>query len=529
MRKFIAFLLAAQCAWLTARSQINDSLPYWQQQVNYKILVALDDKNHTLKGNETIEYTNHSPDKLTFIWFHLWPNAYKNENTAYAKQVFRDEEGKKKWNSMKDKGYIDSLDFFVNGKKANTEKDEHAIDLLKLLLPEPLQPGAAITITTPFFVKIPTYASRSGHLDQSYMICQWYPKPAVYDQKGWHPISYLDQGEFYSEFGNFDVSITVPAAYVIGATGTLQNDDELKRYKELGRRNNNADHDLARYTPVSAAEKTLQYKCDNVHDFAWFADKEFIVRYDTAQLVSGKIIDVFTYGYEKGNKNWSKSVYYVEDAIRHYSDWVGEYPFSIAQAVEGPKNVSSGGMEYPTITLITSPEADEPQLDGVITHEVGHNWFYSMLGSNERDHAWMDEGINTYFQFRYEAEKYRANSIFGNAIPQEIKNKPLPEFQAAIYNALSQIPMEEAIETPSANFPDKEKYAIVEYFKTAIWMYIVELSVGATNMDKVMKAYFNDWKFKHPYPENLKAEFEKELHMKFDDIFNMLNKKGKFD
>ena len=524
MRKFLLLLLS-HLLLATSHSQQN----YWQQNVNYKIQVALNDKDHSLKGNVTIEYTNNSPDKLDFIWFHLWPNAYKNENTAYAKQVFRDEGGKKRWKNMKDKGYIDSLDFFVNGKKAVTEKNDKAIDILKVLLPETLQPGEKIAVTTPFYVKIPTYSSRSGHIDQSYMICQWYPKPAVYDKKGWHPISYLDQGEFYSEFGNFDVSITVPSAYVIGATGTLQNEDELARYKEMGKRNNYADHDLVKYSPGSVVEKTLRYKCDNIHDFAWFADKEFIVRYDTAQLASGKIIDVFTYGYEKGNKNWPKSVSYIEDAIRHYSNWIGEYPFSIAQAVEGPPNVMSGGMEYPTITLITSPDADEPKLDGVIAHEVGHNWFYGILGSNERDHAWMDEGVNTYFQFRYEAVKYRANSIFGDLIPSELKTKPLPDFLGALYNAMSQIPMEEAIETPSEDFSDKEKYGAVIYLKTAIWMYIVELSVGPDKMDKVMKAYFNDWKFKHPYPEDLKAEFEKELNMKFDDIFSLLNKKGKFD
>ena len=510
-------------------SVVNGQLQYWQQNVNYKIQVALNDKDHSLKGNVSIEYTNNSPDKLDFIWFHLWPNAYKNENTAYARQIFRDADGKKRWKAMKDNGYIDSLDFIVNGKNAATEKNEKDIDIIKILLPETLQPGGKITITTPFFVKIPTYSSRSGHLDQSYIICQWYPKPAVYDSKGWHPIPYLDQGEFYSEFGSFDVSITVPSAYVIGATGVLQNENELNKYKELGKKNNYADHDLAKYSPVAGTVKTLQYKCDNIHDFAWFADKEFIVRYDTAQLTSGKIIDVFTYSYEKGNKNWIKSVSYVEDAIRHYSNWIGEYPYSIAQAVEGPKNVMSGGMEYPTITLITSPDADEPKLDGVIAHEVGHNWFYGILGSNERDHAWMDEGINTYFQFRYEAEKYKANSIFGDAIPQEIKNKSLPEFLNAIYNTMSQIPMDEPIETPSADFPDKDSYAMVEYLKTAIWMYIVELTVGTQNLDKVMQAYFNDWKFKHPYPENLKAEFEKELNLKFDDIFNMLKKKGNLD
>ncbi len=508
----------------------NSQSGYWQQQVDYKINVTLNDNAHTLKGDISFDYTNNSPDKLDYIWFHLWPNAYKNETTAYAKQIFRDKEGKKRWKEMKDRGYIDSLDFMANGEKLKTEIDKDNIDIIKVYLSKPLQPGEKIAITTPFFVKIPTYSSRSGHLDQSYMICQWYPKPAVYDRKGWHPIPYLDQGEFYSEFGNFDVSITIPSAYVVGATGLLQNIEELTKYKEAGKRNNNATSDLARYNNTSsAATKTLQYKCGNIHDFAWFADKDFIVRYDTARLSSGKIIDIFTYSYENGNKLWRNSTSYVEDAVRNYSNWIGEYPYPLAQAVEGPKNVMSGGMEYPTITLITSPDADEPRLDAVIAHEVGHNWFYSILASNERDHAWMDEGMNTYFQFRYEAQKYKSNSIFGDAIPEEVKSKPLKDFESAVYMALSQIPMEEAIETPSADFEDKDKYGMVVYLKTAIWMYIVEVSIGTENLDKVIKAYYNDWKFKHPYPEDLKAAFEKQLNMKFDDIFNLLNKKGKFD
>jgi Peptidase family M1 domain len=524
--KKILLTLSANCLLLIANCQLNN---YWQQQVNYTIDVTLNDNNHTLKGNLSLVYTNNSPDKLDYIWFHLWPNAYKNETTAYAKQIFRDEEGKKRWKEMTDKGSIEGLDFIVNGEKAKAETDHDNPDIMKVFLPKTLQPGGKVTITTPFLVKIPTYSSRSGHIDQSYMICQWYPKPAVYDRKGWHPIPYLDQGEFYSEFGNFDVSITLPSSYVVGATGTLQNQDELNIYKELGKKNINIDSNLVRYTPiVTTPTKTLQYKGGNIHDFAWFADKDFIIRYDTAQLGSGTIIDVFTYASVIGNKNWAKSVSYVEDAIRHYSNWIGEYPYPVAQAVEGPKNLMSGGMEYPMITLITSPNAKEPELDGVIAHEVGHNWFYGILASNERDHAWMDEGINTFFQFRYEAEKYRANSVFGDDIPAEVKAKSLPDFLGTLYKVMSQIPMEGAIETPSADFENKEKYGVVIYLKTAIWMFIVESALGADKMDNVIKAYYTKWKFKHPYPEDLKAVFETQLNMKMDDLFGLLNKTGKF-
>lgn len=519
-----SLLLIAISLHLTAFSQ------YWQQQTDYKIEVALNDQQHTLKGFLTLDYTNNSPDKLDYIWFHLWPNAYKNDNTAYARQIFRDKDGKKRWKEMKDKGSMDSLDFTVNGVKAKTEAHPEHIDIIKLILPTTLAPGTKTTITTPFFVKIPTYSSRSGHLGQSYIICQWYPKPAVYDSKGWHPMPYLDQGEFYSEFGNFDVKITLPSTYVIGATGILQDANELNKYRDLGMANHGADRKPAKYSPlVSSPVKTLQYKGENIHDFAWFADKEFVIRYDTAQLPSGKIIDVFTYGYEKGNKHWLNSTSYVEDAIRHYSTWVGEYPYPVAQAVEGPQNVMSGGMEYPMITLITSPTADEPRLDAVIAHEVGHNWFYGILGSNERKHAWMDEGMNTYYQFRYEAEKYKSNSIFGDMLPNEVKEKPLAEFQGLIYNALSQLPMEEAIETHSADFPDKDKYGTVVYIKTAIWMYILELTIGQNKLNDAVKSYYQEWKFKHPYPEDFKAAIEKEIGMKADKLFEILNKKGPLD
>lgn len=523
MKKTLLLLLAASSLQLSAFSQ------YWQQQTNYTIDIALNDIAHTLKGSLTLEYTNNSPDKLDFIWFHLWPNAYKNENTAYAKQVLRDTSGRKRWDDMKDKGYIDSLAFTVDGKKATIQADPTNIDIVKLLLPKPLQPGGKVVIKTPFFVKIPTYSSRSGHIDQSYIICQWYPKPAVYDRKGWHPIPYLDQGEFYSEFGSFDVKITVPSAYVVGATGTLQNTEELNAYKQIGKMNDTHTVVKKYMPPAASLQKTLHYKGDNIHDFAWFADKDFIIRYDTAQLASGKTIDVFTYSYENGNKNWTKSTSYVEGAIRSYSNWVGEYPYPTAQAVEGPKNLMSGGMEYPMITLITSPEADEPMLDGVIGHEVGHNWFYGILASNERDHAWMDEGINTYYQFRYEAYKYKANSVFGNEIPAEVKNRPNKEFQQLIYSVMgSQIPMEQPIETHSASFPDKETYGIVVYLKTAVWMFMVESMVGSEKLDDVIKAYYNNWKFKHPYPEDLKAEFSKQLNsIDVDKLFDLLNKKGK--
>ncbi|HYG37049.1 MAG TPA: M1 family metallopeptidase [Cytophagales bacterium] len=500
---------------------------YWQQHVDYTIDVSLNDKEHTLKGFLNLVYTNNSPDTLNFIWFHLWPNAYKNKRTAFAKQLFRDKDGKKLWKSMKDKGSIDSLNFHVNGQKARIEEDPENIDIIKILLPSSLEPGKRVTITTPFLVKLPTYISRMGHHGNSYMLCQWYPKPAVYDRKGWHPMPYLDQGEFYSEFGSFNVNITLPSSYIVGASGLLENESELAVYKETGGYNYLNGEDNKKYNYIGTSPyKTLNYSSDSIHDFAWFADKDFIIEYDTLKLASGKTVDVFAYHQPNGSKHWEKGTDYIKDAVKKYSGWIGEYPYPVVQAVEGPDNANSGGMEYPMITLITKPDADEESLDAVITHEVGHNWFFSILGSNERTHAWMDEGINSYYQFRYEAEKYRGNSLFGNNIPKEVKAQPADEFLGMIYNALSKVPMEKPIETPSASFTDKQEYGAVVYLKAAIWMYILELSLDKNKLDKAIQTYYDQWKFKHPYPEDLKAIFEKTLKVNIDPLFEYINKEG---
>ena len=522
MRRMI-FLLA----FFISQAGISQTA-YWQQEVNYKIAVALNDKSNSLKGDLSIDYINHSPDTLSFIYFHLWPNAYKNQTTALAAQLHGDKKSKAKLVDSHE-GFIDSLAFRINDQIVLVETDPQHIDIVKLILPSPLGPSKAIHITTPFYVKLPSYFSRSGYDQQQYMICQWYPKPAVYDRKGWHAFPYLDQGEFYSEFGSFKVSITVPSEYVIGATGALQTPGELAQYKKIGAENYRNKKSASVYKSADPkSNKTLEYFAENVHDFAWFADKDFIIQYDTLKLASEKIVDVFAYYQPNGNREWNNSVDFIEDAVKHYSDWVGEYPYPTVAAVEGPKNLSSGGMEYPMITLITSPDAKKEGLDAVITHEVGHNWFYGILGSNEREHPWMDEGLNTYFQFRYEAEKYRSNSVFGASLPDEVKKLSADDFLSRIMYAMNSLPAQRPIQTHSTAFSNKDEYGIVVYLKTAIWMSILEASIGKENMIKGLKQYFNDWKFKHPYPEDFKASMEKGTNQGLRNLFELVNKEGNF-
>jgi hypothetical protein len=503
---------------------------YWQQYLHYSIDAQLNDKEKSITGSETIIYKNNSPQTLTYIWFHLYPNAYKDESTALFQQIENDPERKDK---LKDyaPGFITGVAFTVNGSEAKTEAHPKAqyTDIIKVLLIQPLQPGDSVTIATPFKVQLPSYFSRSGFADGEFMACQWYPKPAVFDKDGWHEMPYLDMGEFYSEYASYNVNITLPSDYVVGATGVLQTPAEAHAYKSLGsynaaQRNNKPQL----YQAVSAEpNKTLSYHADSVPDFAWFADKGFVIEYDTLQLQSGKVIDAFTYYHNHKNTLWEKSIDYVKDAVRHYGNWIGEFDYPVVQAVEGPKNNSSGGMEYPTITLITSPDAKPETLDAVIAHEVGHNWFMSMLGTNERDHAWMDEGLNSYFQFRYEAEKYRNNSVFGDKVPGEIKKLNEDDFQTAVYKVLMTIPIQPALETTSASFKTSEEYGLTAYVKTAEWVYLLQQAAGMEKVDSAFHTYFNKWKFKHPQPLDMKASFEEALHVDLARYFALLNKEDK--
>lgn len=360
------------------------------------------------------------------------------------------------------------------------------------------------------------------------MITQWYPKPAVYDQHGWHEMPYLDQGEFYSEFGSFKVQITLPSAYVVGATGVLQTNTELEQYKKIGQHNHQPDAtSMQRYrSPHPGALKTLDYFADSVHDFAWFADKNLSIDYDTLALPSGRTISVFSYYRPGGNRQWRNSVSFIKDAVLKYSTWIGEYAYPVISAVEGPGNNSSGGMEYPMITLITSPNAGREELDGVIAHEVGHNWFYGMLGSNEREQPWMDEGINTFYEFRYEAEKYRSNTMLGSMIPDDKKHLGIDSFQDAIYHIFNQLSTTEPIETPATAFTSEFDYGMVVYIKTAVWLYLLEKAIGKDNFERGMQNYFSNWKFKHPYPADLKSSLEQITQSNLDGQFDLLHKTG---
>ena len=365
------------------KSAIAQTKGNWQQEVNYTIKVTLDDQLHMLRGSEEFVYTNNSPATLNSLYIHLWPNAYKDKHTALAKQLMMSGKDLLFRNDPEYQGFIDSLDFKADGLSVQLTYDAKHVDIALLTLNKPLAPGEKVVITTPFRVKLPSgEVSRMGHIDQSYQITQWYPKPAVYDEKGWHQMPYLNQGEFYSEYGSFDVSITLPENYTVGATGDLQTEREIKRLNLLAEYNGvsslkpeaeeksevypfeeNTGKELiasgmyrASDIPIKRSDidwsnidkhyessesngvmKTLRYTQSRVHDFAWFADKSFkVLKGEVILPQSGRVVTTWAMYTENSADLWKPhGLEYLHVGILKYSQWNGDYPYNQVTAVDG--------------------------------------------------------------------------------------------------------------------------------------------------------------------------------------------------
>lgn len=491
---------------------LGQETAYFQQQVDYRITAKLDDERHYLHAHLELSYHNNSPDTLHKLIFHLWPRAYRSDATALAQQFLLDGDTRFHFASQKDRGDLDSLLFQAEGETLAFFFDSHYEDIAHVQLARPLPPGKKINITTPFRVKIPASFSRLGHVGTSYQMTQWYPKPAVYDRQGWHPMPYLDRGEYYSEFGDFYVSITLPNNYWVAATGQLQSPEEQQKLQAHARASQQAlaaQNELASdfvaedFPPSSSQTKTLIYTAQNVHDFAWFADKRFQVLYDTLALPGQeKAVEVWSFFTATEAAYWQKSLDYLKNATRFYSEKIGSYPYPQVTAVQSALS-AGGGMEYPMITVIAQ-SGSARALDEVIAHEVGHNWFYGILASNERKHAWMDEGFNSYYEKRYMQHHYpqeeHGYEIFGQTI----------NIDHLAYRYITRLGKNQAADMPADSL-SQENYWLTAYSLPAMALQQLADLYGADALDKSMQAYFQNWAFRHPQPDDLQAAMEKSL------------------
>jgi hypothetical protein len=513
MTKSFLFSLLFSLIGYSAFSQVLSKTEYFQQQVNYKIDVELAEHSKVLHGFIQIQYINNSPNSLDFIMFHLWPNAYKNTNTALAKQLLRNGSADIYWDDDNLKGFIDSLSFKSNDISLKFEIDPVYEDIGKLYLEKALLPGDTILISTPFRVKIPSAKySRLGYDSYAYkkysfMISQWFPKPAVYDEKGWHAMPYLNQGEFYSEFGNFEVNIVLPQVLKIASAGSFVSREIVKLNFDEG---NNSDGFKHRFV------------LNNAHDFAWFAANDYESKSREIVLESGKIVNLQVFFLPENRQEWNSALKYVERGVRFYSEKIGEYPYDVCTAVDGSLT-AGGGMEYPTITVIG--DMNNPfLLESTIIHEIGHNWFYGILGFNERDYAWMDEGLNTYYQSLYEDKYFKGISLLeyyqGEINPQlKIFDVRLNDQYFYSWLFVARKNLAQPLSYSSNEF-SSTNYGISAYYKPAMMFRHLRNYLGASEMDSLVSGFYSEWKFKHPQPSDLSTYFKVNASKPVDWFFD---------
>lgn len=406
---------------------------YWQQQANYLINVELNDDNQSIKGNETVTYINNSPDQLTYLWLQLDQNNRSKdsdtpkvtESSLNPQMSLRQLDGIL-WHS-------DDYDLKIASiKDGNGTPLNVAINktMMRVDLPQPLNPGETFSFTIDWSFNIhdrmgfiggrPGYEFFPKDGNYLYTMAEWFPRMAVYsDFQGWQNKQFLGAGEFALTFGNYEVRITVPADHMVGATGVLQNPEEVLSSTELDRWNKakkTYDEPVIIRTQAEAeslekkkasGKKTWIYKAENVRDFAWTSSRKFI--WDAmAVKQGGKDVMAMSYYGKEGNPLWEQySTKVVAHTIKSYSAHTFDYPYPTAISVE-----ASNGMEYPMICFnYGRPDADGTYSEavkygmiGVIIHEVGHNFFPMIVNSDERQWTWMDEGLNTFMQFMAEQE-----------------------------------------------------------------------------------------------------------------------------
>ncbi len=530
-RVSLFFFFMTLCAVLDAQNESFLPENYFQQEVHYTINVTLDDNAHKLLSQIKIQYINHSPDKLGEIYMHLWPNAFSSRNTAFARQLLESGNTNFHFADATQRGFIDSLHWTANGTEVHSESWNRHPDVVVLRLPHPLEPGDTLHLETPFRVRIPASFSRLGRVGQSYQLTQWYPKPAVYDREGWHPMPYLHRGEYYSSFGSFVVSITLPANYVVGATGVCVTPSEWVFIDSVAARTQatlspegsvdllSGHHPIP---PSDSAIKTITFEADNVHDFAWFADKRFYVERDTIRFESGREVIAYTMFTNEELELWYRhGIEYVTRSTEFYSRMVGEYPYPQVTALQS--SLSAGaGMEYPMVTVIGRMGSSK-LLDIVIAHEVGHNWFYGILATNERRFPWLDEGMNSYIERLYTQHFYgqpqQISEFIGNIPGLNIRHDmPLDRFA---YRLTAGLNLHQPPDLHSEKFSEIN-YGVSCYMMPSHFFGYLEAYLGRDTLLTAFRTYYEHFKFRHPGPDDVRNVFEtvagKNLSWFFDDL-----------
>ncbi len=489
MRKivFISFVLSVYIFKVQAQPD------RWQQRIKYQIQVNMDVNTNILKGTEKIEYYNNSPDTLDRVFFHLYWNAFQPNSMmdVRSRELGKiisgyDKNGKevRDWDSRvtdrisklkpDEEGYQKVAYVKINNKAQKLILHE---TILEVQLDKPILPRSKTNMDIGFEAQVSVQIRRSGRDNAEgvrFSMSQWYPKMVEYDYEGWNANPYIAR-EFYGVWGDYDVDITIDKSYMLAGTGTLQNANEIGFGYETGN---------VKPVTKNAATLTWKFSAQNVHDFVWAADPDYTMI--KKHIPKGPIL-YFVFKKDDPSKNdWYKLADTMVAAYPFMAKTFGPYPYKNYSFIQG----GDGGMEYAMATLIKSASI------GTALHEWMHAWYQGLMGSNESLYAWMDEGFTTYSQLRISAWlRHDSSFAYGNAY-------------RSYYN-LAKSGKEEPMSTHADHYNSNFAYSTDAYSKGAVFLAQLGYITGNQNLDKILLAYYDQWKYKHPNPNDFIRVAEK--------------------
>ena len=466
--------------------------PLSPRNASYTITARLDPGTRTITGSETIAWRNISGRSATDLQFHLYWNAWKNARSTFMRERAlggnSDDGGRRadEW------GRIDVTAIKIAGTDRTASKrfiapdDDNANDetVMSVPLEQPIEPGATATIEIAWTAHVPRTFARTGAIGNFFFIAQWFPKLGVLQNEGWNCHQFHSGTEFFSDYGVYDVSLTVPAGWPLGATGVQRE------------RRDNAD-----------GTTTHRYHQDDVHDFAWTTSPEYLERTARFEHATLPPVEMRLLLQPEHAAQAERHFDATRTTLKYYGEWYGAYPYGHIAIIDPAYQSGAGGMEYPTLFTagsrwlapsgVTTPE-------GVTVHEAGHQFWYGIVGNNEFEDAWMDEGFNTFSTARAIAQVYDPNYLalryFGGVVPWVFRDIALSrETEGNRLAGYRHDAKSDAQSTPTYRyFPSSG--GNITYNKTALWLNTLERWLGWPTLQRVMSAHFAAWKFKHPSP-----------------------------
>jgi len=467
---FITVLLISQFAL----SQKN----YWQQHVDYKMVIDVDVEKHTYIGTQRLVFTNNSPDKLDRVFYHLYFNAFKpgtdlEQNSRYSTDDSRTMSNNILMLDEKDWGDVQIKSLKQDGVNVKFKIEE---TILEVELDKPLGSGASTVLEMEFFVQTPAMIRRSGKNSEdnvAFSMSQWYPKLCQYDDEGWHANPYIGR-EFYGIWGDFDVTINIDKNYTVAGSGYLQN-PELVGHG---------------YAPLKKGVKhgdkiSWRFIAPNVHDFSWAADPNFT--HDYIDIDGGPRMHFFYKADSKYVDLWKEFQPNSAEFLKFFSNTIGKYPYKQYSVIMA----GDGGMEYAMCTFIDGVgHRTLRSLYSVTSHEIAHTWFQFLMATNESKHSWMDEGFTSYI-----------DDVALNVVLKEGKSLPNAKAYSDYFRWVA-TGLEEPMTTHADRFKYNTGYGMSAYDKGSIFLSQLQYVIGKDNFDKTLKKYFDDWAFKHPKPND---------------------------